>query len=117
MTPTTRYPTHSHLARRAAIRLGVALLALAVAAPTATLAAAKTMRVSKHSDGTEGNGSSSLPSISSNGRYVAFSSGATNLVNNDTNGAYDVFVHKRKTGLDQAGEQTLERRRGRRRQL
>ena len=30
MTPTTRYPTHSHLARRAAIRLGVALLALDV---------------------------------------------------------------------------------------
>ena len=54
LTPTTRYPTHSHLARRAAIGLGVALLALAVASPTATLAAAETKRVSKHSNGLVG---------------------------------------------------------------
>ena len=61
MTPTTRYPTRSHLARRAVIGLGVALLALAVAASTATLAAAKTKRVSKHSDGTQGDGGSGSP--------------------------------------------------------
>ena len=93
MTPTTRYPTHSHLARRAAIGLGVALLALAVAAPTATLAAAKTKRVSVHSNGDEGNGYSGDPSTSYTRRYVAFESSATNLVDNDTNGKTDVFVH------------------------
>ena len=98
MTPTTRYPTRSHLARRAVIGLGVALLALAVAASTATLAAAKTKRVSVHSNGDEADGWSENPSISKNGRYVAFNSHATNLVDNDTNGVGDVFVHDRKTG-------------------
>jgi len=36
--------------------------------------------------------SSGEPAISANGRYVAFSSDATNLVDNDTNDATDVFV-------------------------
>ena len=98
MTPTTRYSTHGHLAHRAVIRLGVALLALAVAASTATLAAAKTKRVSVHSNGDEGDTGSYDPSISGNGRTIAFWSSATNLVNNDTNDTSDVFVHNRKTG-------------------
>src|SRR5687767_4290196 len=38
------------------------------------------------------------PSISANGRYVAFISGADNLVENDTNKVTDAFVHDRKTG-------------------
>ena len=54
--------------------------------------------MSKRSDGSEGNGKSKNASISGNGRYVAFESEATNLVKNDTNGDYDVFVHDRKTG-------------------
>ncbi len=32
------------------------------------------------------------PSISADGRYIAFASGATNLVPGDTNGALDIFV-------------------------
>jgi hypothetical protein len=52
-----------------------------------------TTRVSVASDGTQGNGSSSNPSISGDGRYVAFQSGATNLVGADTNAALDVFVY------------------------
>jgi YD repeat-containing protein len=36
--------------------------------------------------------------ISEDGRYVAFSSNATNLVDNDTNGVADVFVHDRDAG-------------------
>src|SRR5690606_33451585 len=32
------------------------------------------------------------------GRYVAFTSGASNLVGGDTNGVSDVFVHDRRTG-------------------
>ena len=37
--------------------------------------------------------------LSSDGRYVAFGSSATNLVAGDTNGAEDVFVRDRSTGL------------------
>jgi len=98
MPPTTRHPSHDHLARRAAVALGVALLALAVAAPATTAAGAKTKLASVRSNGTHGNGGSEDASISGNGRYVAFESGATNLVKNDTNGTWDVFVHDRKTG-------------------
>ena len=36
--------------------------------------------------------------LSGDGRYVAFSSDATNLVAGDTNGALDIFVHDRQTG-------------------
>ncbi len=39
------------------------------------------------------------PSISADGRYVAFSSDASNLVPGDTNGRTDVFVHDRATGI------------------
>ena len=38
------------------------------------------------------NGNSSRPSMSANGRFVAFSSWSSNLVAGDTNGKYDVFV-------------------------
>jgi Tol biopolymer transport system component len=58
----------------------------------------QTTRVSVASDGTQANNQSSDPSISSNGRYVAFASLASNLVSGDTNGAWDVFVHDRQTG-------------------
>jgi Tol biopolymer transport system component len=57
-----------------------------------------TVRVSVASDGTEGNGWSLWPAISAGGRYVAFESGASNLVAGDTNGSYDIFVHDRQTG-------------------
>jgi len=58
-----------------------------------------TTRVSVDSDGNQANGySGERTSISATGRYVAFWSGATNLVPNDTNGLDDVFVHDRETG-------------------
>ncbi len=38
------------------------------------------------------------PSISANGRYVAFRSGASNLATNDVNNADDVFVRDLRTG-------------------
>src|SRR4029079_13004604 len=41
---------------------------------------------------------SNAPAINADGRWVAFVSGATNLVPGDTNGAPDVFVHDRQTG-------------------
>lgn len=46
----------------------------------------------------QGNGFSGPPTISGDGRYVAFWSGASNLVPGDRNGAGDVFVRDRLTG-------------------
>jgi len=57
-----------------------------------------TTRVSVASDGTQADGESVRSAISSDGRYVAFCSGASNLVASDTNGYYDAFVHDRNTG-------------------
>lgn len=58
-----------------------------------------TDRVSLSSAGVEGNGASTIPSISADGRHVAFESEASNLVPGDTNGQKDIFVHDRQTGL------------------
>ena len=58
----------------------------------------RTTVMSVASDGQPGNGASYSPSISADGRYVAFASEATNLVRGDTNGATDIFVHDRETG-------------------
>lgn len=55
-------------------------------------------RVSLASDGMEANGASHTPSISADGRYVAFESQATNLVSENTNGRNNIFVHDRQTG-------------------
>ena len=63
-----------------------------------------TTRVAVSSTGEQGNGDSpwhnmdAPPSISGDGRYVAFSSGADNLAVGDTNGAEDMFVRDRQTG-------------------
>ena len=53
--------------------------------------------VSSSSAGLPGNGEAASPVISSDGRYVAFTSSATNLVADDTNQRKDVFVHDRLT--------------------
>lgn len=57
-----------------------------------------TSRVSVATDGAQGNGESYDPSISPDGRYVAFWSFASNLDVGDTNGLPDVFVHDRRSG-------------------
>ncbi|MFI5837152.1 TolB family protein [Micromonospora sp. NPDC051300] len=54
--------------------------------------AATIVRVSVPAGGGQGNGDSTVPSISQDGRYVAFSSFASNLVPGDTNGFPDLFV-------------------------
>lgn len=49
------------------------------------------------SSGKPSNGWSGKAFMSGNGRYVAFESDATNLVDEDTNGIQDVFVHDLRT--------------------
>ena len=70
-----------------------------------------TTRVSVNSAGGQANDFSDSPSISADGRYVAFRSRSTNLVPGDTNGRYDTFIHDTSTGatrrvsVDSAGIQ------------
>lgn len=60
-----------------------------------------TERISVASDGTQANNYSSGSAISADGRYVAFSSLASNLVPGDTNGKSDIFVRDRLLGTTQ----------------
>ncbi|MFG1947475.1 TolB family protein [Nonomuraea sp. NPDC048826] len=57
-----------------------------------------TIRVSVGTGGTQANAPSTNPSMGDY-TYVAFSSGATNLVAGDTNGVDDVFRHNRVSGV------------------
>lgn len=54
-----------------------------------------TERVSEPSGGGQGDGPSTYPSISADGRWIVFTSWATNLVPNDANSTNDVFLHDR----------------------
>jgi Tol biopolymer transport system component len=56
-----------------------------------------TSRVSVGPNGVQGNLESRDPAISGDGRWVAFSSIASDLVEDDTNGESDVFVYDRQT--------------------
>ena len=58
-----------------------------------------TERISVTSAGGQGDGPSYHPALSYDGRYIVFSSDATNLVPGDTNGAADVFLKDRQTGV------------------
>jgi len=58
-----------------------------------------TVLISVNTSGVQGDGPSSSPKISADGRYVAFASGATNLVPGDTNAASDIFIHDMQTGV------------------
>jgi hypothetical protein len=53
------------------------------------------------STGQWSNGPCGLPTLSSDGRYVAFTSDGTNLVPGDTNRATDIFVRDRQSGTTQ----------------
>lgn len=63
--------------------------------------AGTTVRVSLSSAEIQGNAPSRFASISGDGRYVAFSSTAINLVGGDTNNAEDIFVRDRTLGTTQ----------------
>ena len=57
-----------------------------------------TTPLSKSSSGVLGNSNSYSPDISADGRYVVFSSSASNLVAGDNNGTFDIFLHDNQTG-------------------
>ncbi|MFI0846970.1 beta strand repeat-containing protein [Mesorhizobium sp. IMUNJ 23232] len=58
-----------------------------------------TTLLSTATDGTQGNNASSVAAITDDGRYVFFSSSATNLVGGDTNAASDLFMRDALTGV------------------
>ena len=58
----------------------------------------QTILVTVDSNGNQADWGGSTPSISYNGRYIAFSSSSTNLVAGDSNGQSDIFVHDQQTG-------------------
>jgi Tol biopolymer transport system component len=55
--------------------------------------------------GAQGNGDSTEPAITPNGRYVAFNSTANNLIATDTNLVYDVYVRDTDTSI--SGNRTV----------
>ena len=58
-----------------------------------------TTLISVNSSGAQSDGQSFNPSISADGRFVAFSSQSDNLTPNDANNAFDVFLHDTQTGI------------------
>jgi hypothetical protein len=74
------------------------LLALVLLIGAAPALAQVTQRVSVSNAGLQGNEWSVGSAISADGRFVAFSSLADNLVPGDTNGVEDVFVRDRLSG-------------------
>jgi archaellum component FlaF (FlaF/FlaG flagellin family) len=79
---------------------------------TTTKALPTTTRLSISSSGAQANLPSYAVAITPDGRYVAFTSVATNLVPGDTNGTADAFVRDRQTGettrvsITDSGEET-----------
>lgn len=57
-----------------------------------------TDKVSRSSSGEAGNGASTEPGLSDDGRFVVFSSIASNLVAGDNRDIWDIFLHDRVTG-------------------
>jgi len=77
----------------------IVLLASPALLVQATLAGpAVTERVSISSAGSEGDQVSRTPSINTDGQIIVFASEATNLVDDDTNGVQDIFLHDWLTG-------------------
>ncbi|NDJ36922.1 MAG: hypothetical protein GYB64_19905, partial [Chloroflexi bacterium] len=67
-----------------------------------------TTRISVAPDGTELDDLSSAPDLSPDGRYVAFISSATNLVDRDTSGGWNVYIHDRQTGTTTLQPDTID---------
>jgi Tol biopolymer transport system component len=96
---TVPYRREAAMKVAASAIIALAGLVLVSTAPSATTAG--TARVSVSSAQQEGDGPSWTAGVSASGRFVAFTSQATNLVRGDTNGRQDAFVIDRKTGRTQ----------------
>ncbi|MBI5435005.1 MAG: PD40 domain-containing protein [Planctomycetes bacterium] len=79
------------------VRTVLGLMAVGVATVSASSAQVTTVLVSKAMDGTPANSPSVAPRITPDGRYVAYSSPATNLVSGDVNNSTDAFVWDRQS--------------------
>ena len=77
--------------------LGTAM-ALVPAGAAVAAEANTTTRVSTGYDGSQADGGSNAPSVSHDGRWLVYSSTATNLVPGDTTQLLDVFLYDRTTG-------------------
>jgi hypothetical protein len=78
-----------------AITLFALLISPAISAPEVS---GGIDRISESSVGVQADSYSYISVLSADGRYIAFSSNASNLVAGDTNGVEDVFRHDRLTG-------------------
>jgi hypothetical protein len=74
------------------IKFTRALLAVYIAIGLPSILVAQTLLVSTSTSYKRANAASSAPSINTNGRYIAFQSEASTLVNGDTNGVADIFL-------------------------
>lgn len=97
LTTGTSY-TYRVLAEDAALNSSPPSPPATATMPDDTAFAGTTQRVSVDGNGVQGSNDSVLPAMTGDGRFVAFSSWASNLVLGDTNGGFDVFVHDRLTG-------------------
>lgn len=96
----------------------VAAVVLLAVAPPAPASSGKTTQVSGASDGSQPNGptpaatvpDTTSPALSLDGRTVAFSSDASNLVPGDANNAADVFVRDLATGASARASLTADGR-------
>lgn len=85
--------------RRRIVTVGALTLAATVLAPVhASASVVDPSQVSVNTAGDTGNGYSSDPATSATGRYVVFTSEASNFAAGDTNGVSDVFIRDRTAG-------------------
>lgn len=96
------------------LRIGAAVVAgalIVTLAPGGAQASEVVTELISTTGSSAGNASSAAPAISADGRFVAFSSAASDLVADDTNGVADVFIYDRRArrmervSLSPAGEQ------------
>ncbi len=78
--------------------VGACIAVVLALPPPAVAGTQSTVRVSERATGHDANQNSSWSSVSADGRFVAFSSYASNLVAHDTNETSDIFVRDLVTG-------------------
>jgi len=100
VTAAWRAPAVVVLAAALALTTPAVAVSASAGEPGLSSTAADPARADLGADGAQANaGVLEAPSISADGRFVAFASAATNLVPGDTNGYPDVFVRDRVTGV------------------